>query len=100
MRNGRVALAEALVVKVLAAAMPVGTRSDLLRHVPAVFGRAVVVAVDRRRLIAVAVAEDCPVVDQSGEDRPRHGVVTFRDCGTVTGEFRMVRPLVPVRELR
>lgn len=92
-RNGRV---EVLVTVVLAE-MLVGTRSDLHRHVPAVFGPAVVVDLHRR--IAVVVVEDCPVVDQSGEDLPRHGVATFRDFDTVTGEFRTVRPLVPLREL-
>lgn len=95
-RNARLVEAELVVVTVVAA-MPAGTRSDLLRHVPDGFGR--VVAVDLRRRTAVAVAEDCPVVDQSDEDLPRRGVATFRgDFDTVTGECHMVRPLVP--ELR
>lgn len=92
-RNAKLVEAE------LVAAMPAGTRSDLLRHVPDGFGR--VVAVDLRRRTVVAAAEDCPVVDQSDEDLPRRGVATFRgDFDTVTGECHMVRPLVPVPELR
>lgn len=87
----------AVVVRVVAAIV-VGTRNDLLRHAPVVFEQAV--AVDLRRLIAVVAVEDCPVVDQSGEDLPRLGVATFRDFDTVTGEFLMVRLLVPVQELR
>ena len=98
-RKGKVELElEAVVVVTVVVAIVVGTRSDLPHPVPAVFGRAVVV--DLRRLIVVAVAEDCLVVDQSGEDLPRHGVATFRDFDTVTGECHMVRPLVLVREPR
>lgn len=86
-RNGKVvavAAAAAVVVTV------VGTRnSDLRHHVPDGFGRAV--AVDLRRRIAVAVAEDCPVVDRLGGDHPRREEDTFRV--TVTGQHRMVRLL-------
>lgn len=82
-RNGKVAEA----VDVTA----VGTRiSDLRHHVPDEFGRAV--AVDLRRRIAVAVAEDCPGEDRFGGDHPRREEATFRV--TVTGERPTVRLLV------
>lgn len=98
-RNARVVEEAELVVVMVVAEMLAGTRSDLLRHVPAESGR--VVAVDLRRRTVVAVAEDCPVVDQSDEDLPRRGVATFRgDLDMVTGVCHMVRPLVPVPELR
>lgn len=88
-RNGKVgvAAAEAVAEDVTV----VGTRiSDLRHHVPDEFGRAA--AVDLRRRIAVAVAEDCPVVDRLGGDRPRREEDIFRV--TVTEERPTVRPLV------
>lgn len=86
-RNGKVGLAAAEAVDVTV----VGTRiSDLRHHVPDEFGRAA--AVDLRRRIAVVVAEDCPVVDRLGGDRPRREEDIFRV--TVTEEHRMVRLLV------
>lgn len=85
-RNGKVVVAAAAVVVVTV----VGTRnSDLRHHVPDGFGRAV--AVDLRRRIVVAVAEDCPVVDRLEGDHLRREEGTFRV--TVTGQHRMVRLL-------
>lgn len=87
MRNGKAGVAAEVAVAVTV----VGTRiSDLRHHVPDEFGRAA--AVDLRRRIAVAVAEDCPVVDRLGGDRPRREEDIFRV--TVTGEHRMVPQLV------
>lgn len=86
-RNGKVGVAAEVAVAVTV----VGTRiSDLRHHVPDEFGRAA--AVDLRRRIAVDVAEDCPVEDRLGGDRPRREEDIFRV--TVTGEHRMVPQLV------
>lgn len=87
MRNGKAGVAAEVAVAVTV----VGTRiSDLRHHVPDEFGRAA--AVDLRRRIAVAVAEDCPAEDRLGGDRPRREEDIFRV--TVTGEHRMVPQLV------
>lgn len=89
-RNGKVVEAAA-VAEVAVDVTAVGTRiSDLRHHAPDGFGRAV--AVDLRRRIAVAVAEDCPGEDRFGGDHPRREEATFRV--TVTGERPTVRLLV------